>query len=98
MAEKSFKQNVLESIYECSISYNKLLCFSYEIKSTHFVIRKEYSIHFHEGNFLHLTGVKTKLSPVDFFKKALAKELTVNDFDCDSTSSLKGTVREKLRT
>ena len=96
-AEKSFKQNILESICECSISYSKLLCFSYKIKSSYFSLREEYSIRFHEGNFLHLTGVKTKLSPNDFFKKAITKELTVNDFDCDSTHSLKGTVREKIK-
>ena len=97
MAGQTFKQNVLESIYACSISYSKLLCFSYKIKSEHFSFRKEYSIKFHEGNFLHLTGVKTKLSPVDFFKKAITKELAIDDFDCDSTHSLKGTVREKIK-
>lgn len=60
--------------------------------------RNEYVIRFYEGNFLHLTGVKTNLSPLEFYKKAKSKHLTINDFDCgDSRSVLKGTVREKVK-
>ena len=50
---------------------------------------------FYEGNFLHLTGVKTKIKPSIFFEKALTDQLTINDFDCDSTKEIKGYTKEK---
>lgn len=72
-------------------------CFLLTIRSSEFRERQEYSIRFHEGNFLHLTGVRTKLPALDFYKKAIARELTLNDFDCSSSHSLKGVVRIKIR-
>ncbi len=97
MHAKTFKENVLNSLCECAVKYNKLSSFSYQIKSDKFVYREAYTIRFHKGNFLHLTGVKTALSPNDFYEKCISKTLEFNDFDCDSTKSLKGTVRQKIK-
>ena len=46
---------------------------------------------------MHLTGIKTSLSPLDFFNKCFAGTLLLDDFDCDSTTQLKGLVRLKTR-
>lgn len=44
-----------------------------------------------------MTGIKTRLTPLKFYQKAINASLTINDFDCDSNSKLKGTVREKVK-
>ena len=97
METKPFNQKALEALFDCALAYSKLLPFDYKITSNEFKERQEYSIRFHEGNFLHLTGVRTKLSASDFYKKAISRELRLNDFDCSSSHSLKGIVRIKIR-
>ena len=45
---------------------------------------------------MHLTGVKTSFSAKDFFDLCYEETITLNDFDCDSSNSLKGQIRRKL--
>ena len=97
MEAKPFSQKVLEALFDCALAYSELLPFDYKITSNDFKERQEYSIRFHEGNFLHLTGVRTKLPASDFYKKAISRELRLNDFDCCSSHSLKGIVRIKIK-
>ena len=52
---------------------------------------------FYETNFLHLTGIKTFLSPLEFYKKCFDGKISCDDFDCDSSTQLKGLVRLKMR-
>ena len=51
---------------------------------------------FHSDNFLHLTGINTKLRAAEFFDKCLNDTISPFEYDCDSTVGLKGKVREKL--
>ena len=74
----------------------KLLGKDFIIESKDFKNRKRYILRFYEGNFLHLTGVKTKIKPSLFFEKALTNQLTIDDFDCDSTKEIKGYTQEKI--
>ena len=97
METKSFKENVLDSILTGAKSYQGLLGVDFIVRSEAFRFRDEYVIRFNADNFLHLTGVKTGLSPKEFFYKAAAGSLSLDDFDCESTSQLKGTVRLKAR-
>ena len=97
METKPFSQKALEALFDCALACSELLPFDCKITSSEFKERQEYSIRFHEGNFLHLTGLRTKLSASDFYKKAISRELRLNDFDCSSNHSLKGIVRIKIR-
>lgn len=53
-----------------------------------------------KGNYLHLIGIHTELSPEQFFDKCLSEELEETDFDFlkpgKSEKSVKGSVREKI--
>ena len=97
MKANSFKEKVLHSILVGAQSYRKLLGIDFKVFSPHFVQRQEYLLRFHEDNFLHLTGVLTSLSAKGFFQKAVDGTLSLEAFDCESSVSLKGTVRCKAR-
>ena len=97
MEMRSFKQKVLDSILVGAESYQTLLNLDFIVRSLHFAERHEYLLRFNEDNFLHLTGVLTRLSAKEFYRKAINKTLSLNDFDCESTIQLKGTVRCKAR-
>ena len=53
-----------------------------------------------KGNYLHLIGIHTCLTPDDFFDKCYTNTLTEDDFDFtklnQSEKSVKGSVREKI--
>lgn len=53
-----------------------------------------------KGNYLHLIGIHTELSPEQFFDKCVSEELEETDFDFlkpgKSEKSVKGSVREKI--
>lgn len=91
-----FKQRALQLLIIGAQEYSKLLGVDFILQSSNFVNRDEYILRFYKGNYLHLTGVKTKLKANDFFDKCLNGSIQNNDFDCDSTKVLKGTVRHKL--
>ena len=100
--QKSFKENVLEAICVGAQKYKQFfLDYEYQITSSAFIENKSYVISATKENFLHLTGVNTNLPSKQFFEKALAKTLAVDDFNfCkngESEQTAKGSVRRKVR-
>ncbi len=98
----SFKQNVLTAICNGAQKYKKIfLDYEYEVFSKGFKTNKPYIISATKSNFLHLTGVNTKLTASQFFDKALDNTLTENDFDFikkgQTEKMVKGSVRRKVR-
>lgn len=87
------KKKALEIIVETAKQYDKWL------KSNHFLIfyqkGKEQDfveVGFRDLNFLHLTGIKTKLSAQRFFSLCIDGKLSEKDFDLDT----KGKAQQKL--
>lgn len=78
---------------ETFIDYEYLIC-SPAFQNGYHIIKSD------KGNYLHLIGVHTRLSPKDFFEKCLNGTLQEDDFDFansrSSEKSLKGSVREKI--
>lgn len=96
MLQKPFKLRALELLKTGAKEYSKLLGIDFVLTSEKFVNRNRYVLRFYEGNFLHLTGVLTTLTAKEFFDRCLNGTITNDDFDCDSTLLIKGTVRHKL--
>ena len=92
----NYKETCISLINEAAKKYQTLLGKDFVVESIDFKNRNRYVLRFYDGNFLHLTGVKTNIKPATFFQKALNGELTVDDFDCDSTKELKGYTQEKI--
>ena len=97
MDNVQFKETVRNRLIESAKKYYSLINKKIIISSECFTMKKEYIIRFYETNFLHLTGVKTFLSPLEFYKKCFDEKISCDDFDCDSTTQLKGLVRLKMR-
>ena len=92
-----FKETIRNRLIDSAIKYHSLLDKKIFITSESFTIKKEYILRFYKTNFLHLTGVKTSLSPLDFFNKCFEGTILFEDFDCESTTQLKGLVRLKTK-
>lgn len=87
------KKKALEIIVEAAKQYDKWL------KSNHFLIfyqkGKEQDfveVGFRDLNFLHFTGIKTKLSAQRFYSLCIDGKLSEKDFDLDT----KGKAQQKL--
>lgn len=87
------KQIALQIIMKAAKEYDE------KLKDKHFLIvyRKEHVIEtvkvgFRDFNFLHLTGVSTKLSAQMFYASCIEARLSENDFELDK----KGKVQQKL--
>ena len=93
---KNYKQTCLKLLNEAAKKYQTLIGKDFIIESTDFKNRDRYVLRFYEGNFLHLTGVKTKIKPAILFERVLNNQLASDDFDCDSTKELKGYTQEKI--
>lgn len=93
---ENYKESCRLLLHKAAKKYNKLLGKDFIIESKDFKNWERYILRFYEGNFLHLTGVKTNIKPSIFFEKALTNHLTINDFDCDSTKEIKGYTKEKI--
>ncbi len=96
MGNKSFKQTIISLLKISAKEYAKLTYFLYVFQSDRFNGRKSYIISFDPENFLHLTGVKTKMHALDFYNKCFDGTILEIDFDCDSTKEIKGKVKEKM--
>ncbi len=99
-----FKKKILKTINVSAKLYSGLCDNFYIVSSADFQKAPYYVLHFYPQNFLHLTGVKTSLTPLDFFLKAKNGELLGEDFDCGSPKSankrerdLYGHVVQKMR-
>jgi hypothetical protein len=97
----SFKQRAFETIINCAADFQSIyLDYEYLIYSDGFVIQPFYIISAIAGNYKHLTGVHSAISPYDFFEKCKNGTLTENDFDFNKTEGsvkfVKGVVRNKI--
>jgi len=95
--KQSFKATVKEKLILAAKSYSNLLKKRIVVSSPQFEISPSYIVRFYETNFLHLTGVQTHLRPLDFYDKCLNETISEEEFDCESTTKIKGLVRLKMR-
>lgn len=101
MCTISFKERVKnEAIENAKLYESNFINFEYLICSEAFdngyhIIKSD------KGNYLHLIGIHTGLTPETFFDKCIAGELEETDFDFikpdKSEKSVKGSVREKVK-
>ena len=59
-----FKETIKNRLIESARKYQSLIGKRIVVASESFVMKKEYIVRFYETNFLHLTGIKTSLSPI----------------------------------
>lgn len=96
--QKSFDDRVVGEIIRCSKLYKQnLTSYDYLIISESFKINEFYLIDCKCENYMHLTGVRTTLKPMDFFNKCIDESITTSDFICSVDKHIKGTVRRKLK-
>ncbi len=93
----TFKESIQQKLIAAAKEYSKLIGIDFVIKSDEFKYRSEYLLRFHKDNFLHLTGINTKLKATEFFDECFNETISMENFDCDSSEELKGKVREKLK-
>ena len=104
MAEqKSFKERVKETVIQNAYSYKRYFVdYEYLLCSAAFVKNEYYIVSAYEDNYLHLTGLHTRLDAAIFFEKCYKGTLKENDFDfCKSgqnESEVKGSVRRKINS
>ena len=98
----SFKTRVLNTIIQCAKQYN-----TFYVEQNHLLVsnafkkKPYYIIQAEKDKFLHLTGVSTSLSAVDFFDKAMDGTLAESDIQLithgKSEKDSKGTIRQKIK-
>ena len=83
MAEqKSFKERVKETVIYNAYSYKKYYTdYEYLLCSKAFIKNEYYIVAAYEDNYLHLTGLHTKLDATTFFEKCYKGTLDERDFD-----------------
>ena len=96
------KEKILKSICLGARKYKKVfLNYEYQITSKSFSLQKIYIISATKSNYLHLTGVHTKLSAIEFYESAYKKTLTIQDFDYNkkgqSAKIVMGSVKCKVK-
>lgn len=99
---KPFKTRAKEIFIECAEIYKSVMMdYEYLICSKAFIDKPYYIFYATKDNYLHLTGVNSKLKPSAFFEKCINHTLTEDDFDFSkqnqSESEVKGCVRRKIR-
>jgi hypothetical protein len=97
----SFVGRSISVVCSCAKEYQKqLVPFLFIVESDLFVEQKTYQLRFYPDNFLHLTGLRTKLSPMDFWSKALSGALTESDLDSEQFKNheFKGSLRTKIQS
>lgn len=97
-----FKTKAKDNIIEYSSQYESALARNeYLVCSKVFQSKPYYIITFETGNYLHLTGVNSRLKAEEFFSKCINKSLTEDDFDFkkygQTERAVKGSVRRKLK-
>ena len=95
--KQSFKKTIRNKLIQSAQKYSKLLNKEIRIESSSFENTNLYIIRFFKTNFLHLTGVSTKLTPEQFFNRCLHGLLTENDFEFSGGKEQKGLVRLKMK-
>ena len=64
-----FKTTIKNNLIISARKYYSLLDKKIILSSPSFMVKQEYALRFYETNFLHLAGVKTSLSPLEFFNR-----------------------------
>lgn len=87
------KNKAIEIIVKAAENYKKYLqdkifLIIYQEKET----TKTVQVEFRDNHFLHLTGVKTKLSATYFYEKCMNHKLSLSDFEFDKS----GKTQQKL--
>lgn len=93
----TFKERIKNTIIDCSkIYYKNFIKKEFLIYSKSFANNSFYTITAKKDNYLHLTGLNTRLSPNMFFDKCFSGTLQENDFEINSKQQ-KGSVRRKIK-
>lgn len=104
MAEQtSFKERVREAVISNACSYKSYYVdYEYLLCSKAFTKNEYYIVAAYEDNYLHLTGLHTKLDASTFFEKCYKGTLEEDEFDfCKSGQNekmVKGSVRRKINS
>ncbi len=98
----SFKERVRRIANEGAIKYKEVFMnYEYLICSEAFADKGYYIIKGEAGNYKHLLGINSILSPIDFFNRCLAGQLRLEDFNFQknnqSEKDVKGSVRQKIQ-
>jgi hypothetical protein len=62
-------KKIIADLKTVAYKYQSLLGLTIVFRSKDFIHRKTYKARFNKENFLHLTGIQTKLKAIDFFEK-----------------------------
>ena len=83
-------------LYTAANKYATLLNHTILFSSENFKNQTNYIIKFYPTNFLHLTGLKTKLNPKLFFEKCLKNNLNQIDLNNFSKNNYRRLIKGKL--
>ena len=71
----------ISTLYSAAKEYSKLLNLSIIFESKQFANQKSYTARFYKENFLHLTGVKTGCTALDFYEKCFNETILISDIN-----------------
>ncbi len=102
ITSKSFKERVRNIAISYASNYKSIFADSdYLLCSPSVKENGYYIISATKGNYKHLIGINSELSPEEFFSKCLEGTLEISDFDfCKKNQSekdVKGSVRQKIQ-
>lgn len=100
---KSFKERMKETVISNAYLYKKYYVdYEYLLCSKAFKKKEYYIVSAYEDNYLHLTGLHTKLNAATFFEKCYKGTLEEYDFDFSkigqTENEVKGSVRRKINS
>lgn len=98
MNQNLLKERLIQLLVIAANEYNKLITKEIFLKSDNFVNSNAYILRFYDTNFLHLTGVKTALSPKEYFNKCLNKTITTEDIKDVENVDEKYKILSKLKS
>jgi len=104
MKSVSFKKRVLDEIVKHANDYLSVFVgYDYLIYSDKFRAQPFYILSAKEGNYKHLTGVISDISPYEFFSRCISGTLNEDDFGFTLTkpdgtvADMKGIVKKKIK-
>lgn len=96
MGNNNEQFNIKQALIDSAQSYFSLLKNEVIIRSNRFVNSSEYKLRFFETNFLHLTGLKTTLTPKEFYDRCYTGTILESDYSLGLNNDRK-TVKRKLK-
>jgi hypothetical protein len=104
MTSSTFKRRALNAIVKHGADFKSVFIdYDYMVYSEAFKMQPYYIISANEGNYKHLTGVVSSVSPYEFFSKCLNETLLEADFDFILThfdgkkENVKNTIKKKIK-